>query len=673
MIFTTQMTQLFAVVLGRDKERVTEALLREGVMQFLSTSEIDVEHLDSLSAVKPEVSLTELAEVRQRVEGVLYTVGIVPTRPQEFDLNNRVAVDLAQETARLDRIDGQRDSIRERQRSLQQEILKLEDIRRQVDLYGIDLGALATPAQQSMLAMRTGRIAASQVKNLEKELKGLPALHMVLGQQDGATHCLLLSMKRDREQIEKILAGVGWTSVELPKETLSARQGLFQEISEKLEALGAEQKELQAQVADLVKKEEPYLNTLWVNLRVNELCARIQSSFKSSSRTVIFAGWLASSKKERLSVKIMEASEGRCYLEWHEAGSEEAIGEDIPVAFNNPKALAPFQMLVSNFGVPQYGTIDPTPFVMPVYLAMFGLMFADAGQGLVLAVLGALGAWRLKRNEAKQGLYNLSWLIIWCGLSAMFFGVLFGSYFGMAPIQPLWFDFHGIVAGHAETSSVVKDVYDILSITIYFGITVIVLGLLFNWINLIRGRQWMELLFNKGGVLGGWIYGGGVYIASYMVGHNYKEFPPGRTIFLLVGLPALLLFIKEPYHYFRHRRGYGNENPNPVFILLTALMEWIVELLEIFSGYLSNTLSFMRVAGLGIAHVCLMISFFTLAEMTPGIFSILILIFGNALVIGLEGLSAAIQALRLNYYEFFTKFFHGTGRLYTPVSLNSEL
>jgi V/A-type H+-transporting ATPase subunit I len=80
----------------------------------------------------------------------------------------------------------------------------------------------------------------------------------------------------------------------------------------------------------------------------------------------------------------------------------------------------------------------------------------------------------------------------------------------------------------------------------------------------------------------------------------------------------------------------------------------------------------MRVAGLGIAHVCLMISFFTLAEMTSGIWSVLILILGNMLVIGLEGLCAGIQALRLNYYEFFTKFFHGTGKLYTPVSLGNN-
>jgi V/A-type H+-transporting ATPase subunit I len=101
-------------------------------------------------------------------------------------------------------------------------------------------------------------------------------------------------------------------------------------------------------------------------------------------------------------------------------------------------------------------------------------------------------------------------------------------------------------------------------------------------------------------------------------------------------------------------------------------MEWFVELLEIFSGYLSNTLSFMRVAGLGLAHACLMISFFTFAEMTSDPASIVIIILGNMLVIGLEGLCAGIQALRLNYYEFFTKFFHGTGELYTPISLNSS-
>jgi V/A-type H+-transporting ATPase subunit I len=216
-------------------------------------------------------------------------------------------------------------------------------------------------------------------------------------------------------------------------------------------------------------------------------------------------------------------------------------------------------MLVSNFGIPQYGTIDPTPFVMPIYLIMFGLMFADAGQGLVLTLIGALSAYLTRNNQAKRSAYHLSWLIMWCGLSAVVFGVLFGSYFGRALLEPLWFDFHGIVAGHAETGSVIRDVYDILSIPIYFGITVIVLGLLFNWFNLIRTGRWAELVFDKGGLLGGWIYGGGVYIASYMVDHGYKEFPSGNRLVVRVGLPALLLLIKEPYHHFTHVKAHAEK------------------------------------------------------------------------------------------------------------------
>ena len=104
------------------------------------------------------------------------------------------------------------------------------------------------------------------------------------------------------------------------------------------------------------------------------------------------------------------------------------------------------------------------------------------------------------------------------------------------------------------------------------------------------------------------------------------------------------------------------------------VMDWVIELLEVFSGYLANTLSFMRVAGLGIAHVMLMVAFFQIAQMVSpegvSVLSVLVLIAGNTLVIALEGLSAGIQSLRLNYYEFFSKYFVPTGSLYRPVSLD---
>jgi V/A-type H+-transporting ATPase subunit I len=671
MIFTTEMIQLFAVVPGTARERVTEALLREGVMQFIDISEVEAEKPDGLSAVKPEISLAEIADLRRRTEGFLYAGRLIPSVPRETDLNNRVSVDIEKEKKYLDRIDTERESTRERQRIIQQEILKMDDIRRQVALYGIGLSDVKLPGRQSFLSIQTGKLPVLNVKKLESELQDIPSLNIALGQQDDMTHHLLISMKRDSERINTILANTGWSKIELPEELKSVKEDVFKELAEKLRTLTDEQKKLEIKAADLIRKEEKHLKDIWINLRVHELFFIIQTNFKASSRTVIFSGWLPASKKEKLTQTIQDACKNRCYLEWDEIRNKNIVREEIPVQLNNPKILTPFQMLVSNFGIPQYGTIDPTPFVMPIYLTMFGLMFADVGQGVILVLLGILGVRFLKNNEEKKGLYTLSWLIIWCGSASIVFGALFGSFFGTGIIKPLWFDFHGIISGHSRGDSVIKDIYDILAITIYFGITVISLGLVFNWINLIRTRKSMELFFDKGGVIGGWIYAGGAYIAFYMVEHNYKEYPSGMIMFALVGLPSLLLLVREPYHYIRHKNENSEKKFNP-FIIINFLMQWLIELLEIFTGYLSNTLSFMRVAGLGIAHVSLMIAFFKLADMASGIYSVIILILGNILVISLEGLSAGVQALRLNYYEFFTKFFHGTGKLYTPISLSSS-
>jgi V/A-type H+-transporting ATPase subunit I len=658
-------------VLGRDSRRVTEAILSEGVMQFINISEVDGEKPDNQSDAKSQASLSEISDLRKRIEVFLHTGGIIPSAPSETDLANRISVNIEKEKIHLDKIASEREGLRERQRTIQQEILKLEDIRKQVEIYGIGLSDIPLRAKHSFISMQTGQLPVSHARQLEDDLKDFPSLNIAMGREKDIAHYLLISMKRDREHIGKILVKAGWTQTELPNELQSIKEDVFKELSVKLDKLIDEQKKFETKANDLVKREEKYLRDVWVNLRVNELFDIIQTNFKSSSRTVIFSGWLPVSKKEKLTETIKRASENRCYLEWNEAESKDTVAEEVPVQFNNPRIFAPFQMLVSNFGIPKYGTIDPTPFVMPVYLLMFGLMFADIGQGFVLSLLGILGVRSLKNNEQQKGLYNLSWLIIWCGLSSVLFGFLFGSFFGTGLFKPLWFDYHGIVAGHGSGNSAVKDIFDILSITIYFGISVIFLGLLFNWINIIRTRRWMDLFFDKGGILGGWIYGGGIYIVYYLISHNYKEFPSGYVMFLLVGLPSLSIFIKEPYNYFKHEAGQFDNKFN-VTTIINFFMEWFVELLEIFSGYLSNTLSFMRVAGLGLAHACLMISFFTFAEMTSDPASIVIIILGNMLVIGLEGLCAGIQALRLNYYEFFTKFFHGTGELYTPISLNSS-
>jgi len=672
MIFTEPMRQLVAVVLDHDAEPVSRELLRHGVLHFVNVTELDREVASRVAAVTPRVSEALIAEIRRRIESLLSIIGEKPQAHVELKIEDLKALDLEATNGLLDKLVAELQALRDRQGALQQEILKLEDIQRQLELFG-DLGsAIRNRSQYSYLQVQTGSVRSAVVDSFAEALGALPSVHIALGEDAGQTTFLLITMKRDEAAVDRILERFGWVEVHLPREVEGSKQKVARDLEDRLSALRADQESLRDSIESLVRQRRPELEEMWASLRLNELYARMQSHFSRTARTVIFSGWLPEGRQKLLEEAIRRAAEGRCYLEWHTPREVPAAqAASVPVQMKNPRFLGPFQMLVQNYSIPEYGAVDPTPFVAVAYLVMFGLMFGDVGHGAVLLLLGLFGT--LGYRGASENVRNLLRLVAWCGGAAMAAGVLFGSYFGMQWLPPLWFDYHGIVAGHAQ-SGYVKDIYSVLLITIYFGIAVIGLGLLLNWVNLVAKRRWFNLIFDKGGLIGSWIYGAGVYVAFYFVRHDYRGLPGASSLALLIGLPVLLLAAKPPLEHLRHQ-------PRRRFTLLTPVdffMEWIVEILEIFSGYLANTLSFMRVAGLGIAHVSLMIAFFTIANMLRGpggglgAGSILVLVAGNLLVIALEGLSAGIQSLRLNYYEFFSKYFSGTGRAYQPVSLRSR-
>ena len=249
-------------------------------------------------------------------------------------------------------------------------------------------------------------------------------------------------------------------------------------------------------------------------------------------------------------------------------------------------------------------------------------------------------------------------------------GLLFGSCFGFELLPALWFPFDAVVEGEA-VPGLVQDIYDILGITIKFGIVIIYLGLVLNWINLVRKERFFELVFDKNGLVGGALFSLGIWFAWGFVASGYRTFPSAPFFQPALIFCLVLLFLKGPVGaVIKARKG---EKESIGSIVIDTVMDFLVQVLEIFSGFLSNTLSFMRVAGLGIAHASLMAAFYDMAAMPDNIIAqILIMILGNALVIVLEGLSAGIQSLRLNYYEFFTKYFTGHGIAFEPVGLKSS-
>ena len=671
MIFTEQMQQVVAVVLDQDTDGVTKELLRLGLLHFVRITEVDRDIGPQVEEVTPRVAEAMITEIRRRIEGFFAMVDDQPPSGADLKVEDLQAVDLEETTKILDNLSASVQTIRDRQSARQQEILRLEDIERQLQLFGSLSEVVEARSQYSYLSIQTGSIRKLLIESFDQALSDTPSVKMEIGTQEDQALLLLITMKRDETLTNRILDKFGWTDVHLPRELVGKKDQVQENLREKLELLKDEQEELKSKVESLIREKRPALEQMWTNLRLNELYARVQSFFSKTSRTVIFSGWLPSSKRPVLAEAIRRVTDGRCYLEWHQPREAEQPAS-VPVQMRNPKFLSPFQMLVTNYSIPEYGTIDPTPLVAVTFLIMFGLMFGDAGHGAVLLVLGLLGS--ILYKGARSAVRNLLHLIAYCGAAAVVAGILFGSYFGMKWFAPLWFDYHGVVAGHGG-GGLVTDIYGVLAITVYFGIAVIALGLVLNWINCVAKSRWFRLFFDKGGLIGGWIYGAGVYAAVYFVRHDYRQLPDLNLLFLLIGIPVLLLTLKPVLEYSFHKP----RKPFTFFTPVDFFMEWIVEILEIFSGYLANTLSFMRVAGLGIAHVSLVIAFFSIADMLSGpsgsytIGSYLVLVAGNVLIILLEGLSAGIQSLRLNYYEFFSKYFSGSGRAYAPVSLRKKI
>ena len=202
----------------------------------------------------------------------------------------------------------------------------------------------------------------------------------------------------------------------------------------------------------------------------------------------------------------------------------------------------------------------------------------------------------------------------------------------------------------------------IFKISILFGVVMITGGILLNVVNALKDRDYIKALFDKAGLIAGVIYWTGIALVSKMLVLIDAGFQP---VYVMVFLTCMgLLFLKPLVELIVKKKR------EPV---LTAFMESTIDILEIVMGYLANTVSFIRIAAFALAHTGLFLSIFELSRIMKGIggttASLIVMVLGNILIILLEGLVVSIQSLRLNYYEFFSKFFMSGKSFYKPLTM----
>lgn len=307
-----------------------------------------------------------------------------------------------------------------------------------------------------------------------------------------------------------------------------------------------------------------------------------------------------------------------------------------PTRLKNPAIFKPFEMFVEMYGLPAYHELDPTIFIALTYTLMFGIMFGDVGQGICL-VAGGFLLYRLKKM-------NLAAIISLAGIWSTVFGFCYGSIFGFEDIlNPLWM-------------RPMDNIMTTLMLAIGFGMFLILVAMVINLVNAVRAKELGTLLFSQSGIAGIVCYGSVVAcILLYAAGH---PLPATGILAVLVGLPLLAIMLKEPLtNLVEKKQHIFPEGSKAMFFV-----EAFVELFDVVLSYATNSISFVRVGAFALSHAGMMGVVLTLAGYESGSPNMLVVILGNIVVTGLEGLVVGIQVLRLEYYEMFSRFYKGSGK-----------
>ena len=408
------------------------------------------------------------------------------------------------------------------------------------------------------------------------------------------------------------------------------------------------------QIQSIWEKERKTCLQVYTRLMEKSIYFGIRRYSARYNDNFILTGWIPASAEKQFSSEL-DKLDSVAYT--YDRAEEELIHSP-PVKLKNKKVFRPFEFFVDMYGLPSYDEIDPTPFVAITYILLFGIMFGDLGQGLMVSLIGYF-MWKLKGMKLGKAL-------IPCGISSAIFGTLFGSVFGFEHVlDPLYTRLFGlkekpIEVMEADTTNLI--IYSAVGI----GLVLVIVAILINIYSCFKRHHYENALFGPNGIAGFIFYTSIVVGFGGQIVFGWQIVTPVYVVFLIV-VPLLLMFFREVLGgLLEHRPNWKPERWGDF------IMQNFFEVFEFLLSYATNTMSFLRVGAFVLVHAGMMLVVFTLAEMNSGVVYLLIVIIGNIFVMCLEGLLVGIQVLRLEFYEMFSRFFDGAGRPFKPVTLYGE-
>jgi V/A-type H+-transporting ATPase subunit I len=638
-----KMKFLDLVILDRDARRITTALGRMGVLELVKVRPETASDQAALPDRSPELDqcralASRLDEVRERVG-----LGELPASPESsYEPLDAVEHEVV-------RLEGRIKPLLEERTKMESESERIQDELVRFDMLSAVMVPLSQVLESPFLHFAVGSIKATDLAKLQATA-GQDTI-LLSGETDGERRNLVAVSSRKRQaELETQLRQHNFVTEDISPLAGGAPATTLDGMRKRVEQIRSEQERISQELKEVARTEAQKIASLERSLALELALVEASLNFSRTESTCRISGWLPTDQAAPTSSRLLQETEGRLFLQMREPKETDVSPDDVPVLMKDNPFIRPFQLLVTGFGFPRYREIQPTPMVAISFLTMYGLMFGDVGQGAVLA----LGGFVTRKRARNPQIRDLGTIICFAGIAATACGFLYGSVFGKELLRPLWI-------------RPMEEVVTILEIPVALGVLLISIGILLNIINKFRRGDYYGGIVDRLGIVGIVLYWGAIGLGLRCIVMG----PPAHILLLialLILLPLVLLFLRELiYELFVHK---GHESDGPII----ALMNGGVEVMETLTGFLANTVSFARVGAFALAHAGLCLAVYSLQavvrDLPAGIvWSGIIIVLGNVLVILLEGLVAFVQCLRLEYYEFFSKFFGGDGKRYKPFRI----
>lgn len=470
------------------------------------------------------------------------------------------------------------------------------------------------------------------------------------------TYFIALTLKEHRNRLKDALDQLKFT---LPQ--ISANRPakeIYNEIKEQIASTKETEQNTTKALEELAvcEKDLKFMND-YILAQIDEKKA---SGYVGESKySFLMEGYVLKENAEPLKQKLMERFD--CVVDI----SEPEENENAPLTLKNNRFSEPLEDVVAGFSYPSASEIDPTAVTSVFYYIMFGLMFSDAGYGFILALV--TGILVKKYKNMPSGINRFMRLFFWCGVATTFWGVVFSSYFGnvvdvvsenffgkMVSIPPLWFN-------------TMENPMKLLIFCLGLGILHLTTGYIMVAANAVKNKDYPAVIYDTVFPIAFLVGLLAVLMSSKMfddmAGFSFTLTPKTQQMWLgLSGLSAVGIVLTG-----------GRESRSPI----KRLLKGIFALYNTMSGWLSDVLSYSRLLALGLATGVIATVVNTLAAM-PGdgvigaVAFILIFVLGHTMNFAINILGSYVHSNRLEYVEFFGKFFTGGGRKFAPLSLNTK-